>query len=49
VGNLGGFVGPFLVGYVRDATGSFGGGLSVLAAALVIGAAVALAPRDDDA
>ena len=45
IGNLGGFAGPFLVGYVRDATGSFGGGLAVLALALVIGAAIAVALR----
>ena len=43
VGNLGGFVGPFLVGYVRDATGSFRGGLSVLALALIAGAIIAIA------
>ena len=45
VGNLGGFAGPYLVGYVRDATGSFGGGLLVLAAALVVGAGIALSLR----
>lgn len=45
VGNLGGFVGPYLVGYARDATGSFGGGLMALAAALVIGAAIVLSLR----
>ena len=45
VGNIGGFVGPTLVGYVRDTTGGFAGGLWVLAAGLVIGAAiVALMP-----
>ncbi len=45
VGNIGGFVGPTLVGYVRDTTGGFAAGLWVLAAGLVIGAAiVALMP-----
>lgn len=45
VGNLGGFVGPFFVGYVRDTTGSFGGGLLALAACLVLGAAIAVSLR----
>jgi ACS family tartrate transporter-like MFS transporter len=40
VGNIGGFVGPTLVGYVRDTTGGFAAGLWVLAAGLVIGAAI---------
>ena len=34
IGNLGGFVGPYLVGLVKDATGSTDGGLIVLAAIL---------------
>lgn len=42
VGNLGGFAGPFLIGWVRDATGSFEGGLLTLAAVLVVGAGIAL-------
>ncbi|MGE0043981.1 MAG: MFS transporter, partial [Vicinamibacterales bacterium] len=42
VGNLGGFVGPALVGYARDWTGSFTGGLLFLAGALVAGAAIAV-------
>jgi MFS transporter, ACS family, tartrate transporter len=47
VGNIGGFVGPTLVGYARDATGNFATGLWVLAAGLVIGAAIAVwLPRD---
>ena len=37
IGNLGGFVGPYLVGLVKDATGSTDGGLIVLAAILVVG------------
>jgi MFS transporter, ACS family, tartrate transporter len=42
-GNVGGFIGPFLVGYVREATGSFGaslmmlGGFLLAAAIIVIG------------
>ena len=47
VGNIGGFVGPTLVGYAREATGSFATGLWVLAAGLVLGAALAVAlPRE---
>jgi ACS family tartrate transporter-like MFS transporter len=42
VGNIGGFVGPTLVGYVRDTTGGFAAGLWVLAAGLAIGAAIVL-------
>jgi MFS transporter, ACS family, tartrate transporter len=35
-GSLGGFVGPTMVGYVREATGSFAGGMLFLAALLVL-------------
>jgi ACS family tartrate transporter-like MFS transporter len=38
VGSLGGFVGPTLVGYVREATGGFAGGLLFLAGLLVVAA-----------
>ena len=41
VGNLGGFVGPSLVGWIRDATGGFAAGLLTLTAFLVVGAIVA--------
>jgi ACS family tartrate transporter-like MFS transporter len=41
IGNIGGFAGPYLVGLVKDATGSTNGGLLVLAAILVIGAFLA--------
>jgi ACS family tartrate transporter-like MFS transporter len=40
VGALGGFVGPSLIGFVKNATGSFKGGLILLAALLVSSAAV---------
>jgi ACS family tartrate transporter-like MFS transporter len=43
VGNVGGFVGPILVGWVRDTTGQFSAGLLLLAAILIVGAAVVLA------
>src|SRR3954451_6152453 len=42
IGNIGGFVGPYLVGLVKDATGSTDGGLLALAILLVIGSALAL-------
>lgn len=35
VGNLGGFAGPFVVGYLQTATGSFGGGMAYLAVSLL--------------
>jgi ACS family tartrate transporter-like MFS transporter len=41
VGNVGGFAGPYAVGYVRDATGSFSAGLWLMAACLVVGAVIA--------
>ena len=37
IGNLGGFVGPYLVGLVKDATGSTDGGLVTLAVILAVG------------
>jgi MFS transporter, ACS family, tartrate transporter len=42
IGNLGGFVGPYFVGYVRETTGSFAWGLIALAASLVLAATIAL-------
>ncbi len=42
VGNLGGFLGPFAVGKVKDLTGSFAGGVYTLATLVVIGAFLAL-------
>lgn len=42
VGNVGGFIGPMLVGWVRETTGHFAAGLLLLAAILVIGALVVL-------
>jgi ACS family tartrate transporter-like MFS transporter len=41
IGNLGGFAGPYLVGLVKDATGSSDGGLVVLAIILAVGAVLA--------
>lgn len=45
VGNIGGFVGPYLIGFVRERTGSFESGLLVLAASLAAAAALALLVR----
>ncbi len=42
IGNIGGFVGPSVVGLVKERTGSFAGGLFVLAATLLIGSVLAL-------
>lgn len=42
VGNLGGFVGPYAMGLVRDATGSFPLGLLTIAMASIIGGVVVL-------
>jgi ACS family tartrate transporter-like MFS transporter len=38
VGNLGGFVGPSVMGWLRDATGGYSGGMLVLASALLLAA-----------
>ena len=42
VGNLAGFVSPFVVGWIKDATGSTNNGLYVIAASLVVGGAIVL-------
>lgn len=42
VGNLAGFLGPFLVGYLKDFTGSTSAGMYLLAAVLVVGAVAVL-------
>lgn len=41
VGNIGGFVGPYAVGYVRQATGDFAAGLWVMAGSMAVAAALA--------
>ena len=43
VSNLAGFVSPYLVGWLKDTTGSTNSGIYVLAACLCVGALVALA------
>jgi ACS family tartrate transporter-like MFS transporter len=42
IGNLGGFVGPTIMGALRDATGGYAGGLLVLSSALIIEALLVL-------
>jgi MFS transporter, ACS family, tartrate transporter len=49
IGNLGGFVGPYLVGLMKDATGSTDGGLITLAMVLAFGAFVATRAAHDPA
>jgi MFS transporter, ACS family, tartrate transporter len=45
VGNLGGFVGPFAVGYISTATGSYAGGMACLAISLFAAGLLALTIR----
>ena len=42
VGNLGGYFGPFIVGWIRDSTGSFEAGLYFLAACSLMCAVITL-------
>ncbi|KAB1069213.1 MFS transporter [Methylobacterium planeticum] len=42
IGNLGGFVGPWAIGWIKDQTGSFTGGLIFVAALLVLSAILTL-------
>jgi ACS family tartrate transporter-like MFS transporter len=43
IGNLGGFVGPAMIGWIKDLTGSFQGGLYFVAGLLVLSAILTLA------
>jgi ACS family tartrate transporter-like MFS transporter len=45
VGNLGGFVGPYVIGLVRTSTGQFKGGLLLVGAALATSGAIVLMVR----
>jgi len=45
IGNLGGFVGPYLIGLVRTSTGQFKGGLLLVSAALAMSGMVVLMVR----
>jgi len=48
VGNLGGFVGPYLVGYVNSATNSFYGGLIYLSLSALVAAGLILKLRQEE-
>jgi MFS transporter, ACS family, tartrate transporter len=43
IGNLGGFVGPTMIGWIKETTGSYLGGLYFVAGLLVLSAALTLA------
>ncbi len=45
VGNLGGFVGPYLMGWLKDQTGDYIVGLRILAGAMFVGGVLALLVR----
>lgn len=42
IGNLGGFVGPYLVGWMRQTTGGYGMAMAALGASLAVAAGIAL-------
>ena len=46
IGNIGGFVGPYLIGYIRQTTQSFTAGMLVLAVTLVVAGFLALRVSD---
>jgi ACS family tartrate transporter-like MFS transporter len=43
VGNLGGFIGPYAVGWALQETGFYGGGMAMLAGSMLAGAVLVLA------
>jgi ACS family tartrate transporter-like MFS transporter len=47
LGNLSGFLGPYVVGYIKDRTGSFTGGLLAIAAAGAVGMVVVMLLKHD--
>jgi cyanate permease len=47
VGNLAGFFGPFIMGWLKDLTGSFTSGLWAIAACAVMGMVIVLLLRHD--
>ena len=46
VGNLGGFVGPYGIGYLRDATDSYSAGLIAIGIIVLLGGALVLTVPD---
>ena len=49
IGNLSGYFGPFAIGWIKDATGSFAWGLAVIAACAAVALVIALALGHDHA
>src|SRR5205814_1933156 len=49
IGNIGGFVGPAILGYVRETTHSFAAGLIVIGAILASGGVIVLGVGDEAA
>ena len=49
IGNLSGFVGPYAMGYIKDKTGSYEGGLQLLAGLGFLAMVIVLALRHDSA
>jgi ACS family tartrate transporter-like MFS transporter len=47
VGNIGGFVGPYLLGYLKDLTASFTVGLVTIGAIVAVGGSLVLAVPDE--
>jgi ACS family tartrate transporter-like MFS transporter len=45
IGNLSGFVGPYVMGYLKDATGTFTIGLILLGVAALVGGVAAMMMR----
>ncbi len=46
VGNIGGFVGPYVIGFVKEATDSFTSGLLLLSSTLFVAGLIALTARE---
>ena len=49
IGNLSGFFGPYAMGWIKDATGSFAGGLLLIAALALAAMVIVLALGHDPA
>ncbi|MGH7746682.1 MAG: MFS transporter, partial [Candidatus Dormibacteria bacterium] len=49
IGNLAGFFGPFIMGWLREATGNFAAGLLVIAAFALLAMIVVLLLRHESA
>jgi len=49
VGNVGGFVGPYGIGYLRDATGGFSAGLVAIGMIVILGGVLVLVVPDSNA